>query len=109
VNHAKSLEEKLFFSLIKAHGPVVTSSFAREVKFENFFPTIMEEVLETVFGKMGKEIILIMLDERRSLGPHNIGEDPRSFIEGLEELVGSGAQVITKSVVKQMRSMMEIT
>ncbi len=109
VNQAKSLEEKLFFDLIKAHGPVVTSSFAREVKFENFFPTITDEVFETVFGELGKEILLRMLYEHRSVTPHRIGEDPRFFIEGLEELVGSGAQVIIKSVVRQMRSMMGIT
>jgi len=109
VNHAKSLEEKLFFSLIKAHGPVVTSSFAREVKFENFFPTITDEVLETMFGKIGKKIILRMLAERHSLTPHKIGEDPRFFIEGLQELVGTGAQVVTKSVARQMHSKMGIT
>lgn len=109
VNHAKSLEEKLFFGLIKAHGPVVTSSFARGVKFESFFPTITDEVLETVFGKIGKEVILRMLGERHSLTPHKIAEDPRFFIEGLEELIGSGAQVITKSLVTQMHSKMGIT
>ena len=64
----------------------------------------MEEVLETVFGELGKEVILIMLDERHSLMPHRIAEDPMSFIKGLEELIGSGAQVITKSVVRQMHS-----
>ena len=109
VNHAKSLEEKLFFGLIKAHGPVVTSSFAREVKFENFFPAITDEVLETVFGEIGKETILRMLNEHHSLTPHKIAEDPRSFIEGLEELIGSGTQVITKSVVRQMHWKMGIT
>ena len=109
VDHAKSLEEKLFFSLIKAHGPVVTSSFAREVKFENFFPAITDEVLETVFGEIGKETILRMLNEHRSLTPHKIAEDPRSFIEGLEELIGSGTRVITKSVVRQMHWKMGIT
>lgn len=109
VNQAKSLEERFFFSLIKAHGPVVTSSFAQEVKFEDFFPTIIEEVLGTVFGKIGKETILSLLDEHRSLTPQKIGDDPRSFIEGLEELVGSGAQVITKSVARQMHSKMGIT
>jgi len=109
VNHAKSLEEKFFFSLIRAHGPVVTSSFAREVKFENFFPPIMDAVFETVFGEVGKETLLRMLDERHSLTPHRIAEDPESFIEGLEELVGSGAQVITKLVVRQMHSKMGIT
>lgn len=109
VNHAKSLEEKFFFSLIKAHGPVVTSTFAREVKFENFFPTIADEVLETVFGKIGKKTILRMLDEHHSLMPHRLAEDPRSFIEGLEELIGSGAQVITKSIATQMHSEIGIT
>jgi anti-sigma regulatory factor (Ser/Thr protein kinase) len=109
VNNAKSLEEKIFLSLIKAHGPVVTSTFAREVKFENFLPAIMDEVLETVFGEIGKETLLRMLDELHSLTPQKIAEDPGSFIDGLEELVGSGAQVIAKSVVRQMCSKMGIT
>ena len=90
LNQVKSLEEKFFFSLIKAHGPVVTSSFAREVKFENFFPTITDEVLETVFGKMGKKTLLRILDEHHSLTPHKLAEDPMSFIEGLEELMVPG-------------------
>jgi hypothetical protein len=113
VNHAKSLEEKLFFGLVKAHGPVVTSGFAQEVAFENFFPTIMEDVLENVFGEMGKEIILITLDKRHSLTPgareRRIAEDPMSFVEGLEELVGSGAVVIKKSVAREMLWQMGIT
>jgi len=109
VNDTKSLDEKFFFNLIKAHGPVVTSSFARKVKIESFFPTIMGEVLETVFGEIGKKTILRMLDEHHSLTLHKTAEDPVSFIEGLEELVGSGAQVITKVVARQMHSKMGIT
>jgi hypothetical protein len=109
VNQIKSLEEKFFFSLIKAHGPVVTSSFARQVRFEDFFPIIMDEVLETVLGEIGKETILRILNERHSLQPHKIAEDPKSFIDKLEELIGSGAQVITKSVVREMHSKMGIT
>ena len=108
VNHAKSLEEKLFFSLIKAHGPVVTSSFARQVKFEDFFPTMIEEVFETVFGEMGKETLLRTLYERNSLTPYRIAENPEAFIEGLERMIGSGAQVVTKLLAKQMHSKMGI-
>jgi len=85
------------------------NSFAQEVNFEKFFPSIMDEVLETMFGKIGKKTILRMLDKRNSLTPHKIAEDPSSFIEGLEDLVGSGAQVITKSLVRQMHSKMGIT
>jgi len=109
VNQAKSLEEKFFFSLIKAHGPVVTSSFARELKFENFFAKITDEVLETVFGYIGKESILRMLEEYYSLTPHKLAEDPNSFVQGLEQLIGSGAQVITKSMVRQMHSKIGMT
>jgi len=113
VNHAKSLDEKDFFSLIKAHGSVITSSFAQEVQFEDFFLTIMEGVLENVFGEMGREIILITLDKSHSLTPgareHRIAEDPNSFVEGLEELVGSGAVVIKKSVAREMFWKMGIT
>jgi hypothetical protein len=109
VNHAKSLDEKLFFGLIKAHGPVVTSTFAREVKIENLFPTIMEEALETIFGKKGGKKILKILDKRHPLTPHNLAEDPDLFTEGLEKLIGPGAQVITKMVVNQMQSKIGIT
>ena len=108
VKHAKSLEENLFFSLIKAHGAVVASSFARQVKFENFFPTIREEVFETVFGEMGKKTLLRMLYERHSFTPHKIAENPKAFIEALEELIGSGAQVIAKLLVKEMHFKMGI-
>ncbi len=101
-NHAKFLDEKFFISLIKAHGPVVTSSFAQEITFENFFPPISHNVLETMFGEMGKKIILEILAERYSLTPHKIAEDPVAFIEGLEKLIGSGSYVITKSLVRQM-------
>ena len=109
MNHAKSLEDRFFFGLIKAHGPVVTSSFAQEVKFENLFPAILDKVLEDMFGEMGKEAILRILDDRYALKSQKIVEDPTSFIQGLEELVGSGAQVITRSVVAQIHSKMGIT
>ena len=108
MNHAKSLEDKFFFSLIKAHGPVVTSSFAQEVKFRNLFPTILDDVLETIFGHIGKEAILGILYERHLLTPRNIVEDPAAFLQGLEELFGSGAQPIVKSLAAQMHSTMGI-
>ena len=113
VNQAKSLEEKLFFSLINAHGPVITSRFAQDVAFENLFFPIMEDVLENVFGKIGREVILITLDKYHSLTPGErerwIAEDPMSFVEGLEELVGSGAVPITKSVAREILWKMGIT
>jgi hypothetical protein len=109
VKHAKSLEEKIFFDLIKAHGPVVTTSFALEINFEDFFATITNEVLERVFGEKGKETLLRLLCEGQSLTLHKIGEDPRSFVEGLEELLGSGAKVVTLAVVEQMHAKMGIT
>lgn len=109
VNHAKSLEEKFFFTLVKAHGPVVTSCFAQEVEFEKIFPAIIDETLEAIFGETGKETIFRILEERHSLKSQNMVKDPEALVEGLEELVGSGAQVITKSVAKQMHSKIGIT
>jgi hypothetical protein len=109
VNQAKSLEGILFFNLMKAHGPVITRSFAREVCFEHLFSKIVMETLATVFGDAGKETILRMLEERLSLQADNIVDDPKDFVESLEILLGSGAQLITKSVVKQIHSTMGIT
>ena len=104
VTHTKSLKDKLFLSLIKAHGPVITHSFAQEVKFEELFPTIMVEALDTVFGNVGRKLILGLLEDRLPPGPDRISGDPSSFIEGLEEVVGSGAHVIAKSVVSEIHS-----
>lgn len=104
VNHTKSLKEKHFFSLIKAHGPVVTTSFAQEVQFETFFPTTVNRVLENIFGKIGQQTILNMLANRHSFTLCQLAEHPDYFIEELRELVGSGERVITKSIVNQMHS-----
>jgi hypothetical protein len=110
VNHAKSLEEKLFFNLIKAHGPVVTSSYAQEVKFENFFPTIVSVVFRTVFDDLGSEILLGMLGEQSLVKPFaRIGENPGAFVEGLEELLGSGAKGIIKLIGQETFSEIGLT
>jgi len=76
--------------------------------FEYFFPTVLDEVLEDVFGDSGKRAILRMCDEHYSLTPRKIAENPMSSIEGLGKLVGSGAPVITKWVATGMRSKMGI-
>ncbi|UCC58332.1 MAG: hypothetical protein JSW14_08345, partial [Candidatus Bathyarchaeum sp.] len=74
------------------------------------FPTIVREVLDTVFGEMGEEAILRMLEEHYSIKPFvSIGEDPGSFTEGLEALIGSGAQVVTRLVAERMYAKMGIT
>lgn len=109
VNHVKSLEEQSFFSLIQAHGPVVTSTFAQEVRFQRVFPAITYEVVEDVFGETGKKTILRMLKDQSSFTPQKIGEDPNCFIQRLNQLLGSGAQVITKTVATRMQTRMGIT
>ncbi|MDH5783184.1 MAG: hypothetical protein OEZ35_05925, partial [Candidatus Bathyarchaeota archaeon] len=70
--------------------------------FENFFSAISQNVLEAMFGEMGRKVILEILAERYSLTPHKIAEDPVAFIEGLEKLIGSGSYVVSKSLVRQM-------
>jgi hypothetical protein len=62
-----------------------------------------------VLGEMGKETLLRLLHEHHSITPHTVGEDLKSLIERLKELLGSEAQLITKSIVKQMHSKMGIT
>lgn len=109
VNHIQSHREKLFFNVIKAHGPVVTSTFAQEVRFETLFSTITSEVLEDIFGDTGKEAILRILEQHRSFTLQKIGEDHGSFIQRLHRLLGSGAETITKTVATQMQTEMGIT
>jgi len=109
VSHAKSLQEEFFLNLVKAHGPFITSSFAQEVKFETFFPPIMNQTLESVLGEEGKETLLRLLYEHHSITLQNICEDPKSFLRGLEKSLGSGAQILKKSMVRQIYSKIGIT
>ena len=102
VHHIRSLEIDAFSSLLRAHGPVLTHSFAQEVIFEDFFLEIIDDVLETIFGETGKETIMRILDERLSFTPTEIGESPKVFLEGLEDIVGSGARVVAKSIAARM-------
>ncbi len=101
-DHAKSLDDISFFNLLHAHGPVITHSFAQEVLFEDLFATITDEVLETIFRNSGKKTIMQMLGERRPLTSEEITQQPRVFFEGLEEVVGSGAQIVAKAILKKM-------
>jgi hypothetical protein len=113
VNHATSLEAANLFRCVKAHGPIVTAQFAQEVAFETFFPAIMEEVLEGVFGELGKELILVMLDPRHSLisgeRERRIADDPAGFVDRLEDLLGSGAVAVKQSMAREVLGKMGIT
>lgn len=109
INQARSLEGLLFLDLMKAHGSVITRNFAQEVCFEHFFSKIVIETLATVFGDVGKEMILRMLEEHLSLDVDKIVDDPKTFIGSFETVFGSGAHLITKSIVNQIHSMMGIT
>jgi hypothetical protein len=69
--------------------------------------------LEEIFGELGKELILIMLDDRHSLisgeRERRIASDPASFVDRLEDLLGSGATVVTQSVARDLLGKLDLT
>jgi hypothetical protein len=73
----------------------------------------MEEVLEGVFGELGKELILVMLDPRHSLisgeRERRIADDPAGFVDRLEDLLGSGAVAVKQSMAREVLGKMGIT
>lgn len=105
INHIKLLDANLFLNLIKAHGFTITPSFANEVNFESFYPSIVEEELQTVLGPTAVQAVLWHLERKYSITKEKIGENPEAFMASLEGFFGSGgAELLKKEILEELYS-----
>jgi hypothetical protein len=63
---------------------------------------VIDETIRQVFRDAGAEVIYDFLEKNSRLKPGEIAEKPEAFSAGLERLLGSGAPVIEKLILKNL-------
>lgn len=65
---------------------------------------VVEETMKHVFKEKGAEVIYVFIENNSHLKLGEIAEKPEVFSAGLERLLGSGATVIEKLILKNLFS-----
>jgi hypothetical protein len=73
-------------------------------KFDKLLLKIIDEELKHIFGEAATSLIYNHLESNHSLKREEIPEKLEVFIRGLEEFLGSGAQVIQKITLQKLFS-----
>ena len=71
-------------------------------KLEDLLPKVIDETLQYVFKEDGGKIIRNFIGNRCHLKRKEIAEKPEVFSAGLEKILGSGARVIEKLILKNL-------
>ncbi len=73
-------------------------------KFDKLLLKIIDEELKHIFGEAATSIIYNHLEVNHSLKREEIPEKLEGFTRGLEEFLGSGAQVAEKMTLQKLSS-----
>jgi len=73
-------------------------------KFDKILLDVVDQGIRDVFGETAVQFIYDYLDKNSSLGRDDIPKKPEIFVEGLEEMLGSGAKVVEKLILKNLYS-----
>ena len=69
---------------------------------------VVDETLEQVFREIGTKVIYCFLENNSHLKREDIVDEPEAFSAGLERLLGSGAPVIEKLILKNFYCKLEL-
>ncbi|NIP67341.1 hypothetical protein GWN63_06510 [Candidatus Bathyarchaeota archaeon] len=69
---------------------------------------VIDDTLKHIFREGGARVIYNTLEDRFQLKQEDIGEKPHVFSAGLEELLGSGAPVIERLILKELNSRLQL-
>ena len=73
-------------------------------KFDKILLDMVDQGIREVFGETGVQFIYNYLERSASLRRDDIPEKLEIFVEGLGEMLGSGAMVVEKFVLKNLYS-----
>jgi len=76
--------------------------FQRIEKLESLLPKMINETLKQVFKEDGAKAIWVFIENNSHLKREEIAEKPEVFSDGLDRLLGSGARVIEKFILKNL-------
>jgi len=69
---------------------------------------VVDETMKQVFKEKGAEAIYVFIENNSHLKREEIAEKTEVFSAGLERLLGSGATVIEKLILKKLYSKLEL-
>jgi len=77
-------------------------------KFDRILLDVVDQGLKDVLGEPAVRFIYDYLETNSSLKREDIPKKPETFVEGLEEMLSSGAKVIEKLILKNLCSHLEV-
>jgi len=89
-------------SWIELKKEVLEDTSKKGKKLGYLLPNMVDETLEQVFKKDSTKIIFDYIKTKCHLKREEIAEKPEVFSDGLERLLGSGAPVIEKLILKNL-------
>jgi len=76
----------------------------KEEKLDNLLPNLVDETLKYVFSETGAKVIYNYIENDCHLRLEEIVQKPEVFSNSLRKLLGSGALVIEKIILKNLYS-----
>jgi len=101
LDHVKTLGEKFFLEIAKAHGHLLCAD--PEIGGEIFFKSV-DQGLEKALGTVAKEMIFYNLKKRYGLEKGDIPEKFMALHEALEDLFGIGVEPLESMIFKELYS-----
>ena len=77
-------------------------------KLDRLLTTIVDDTLQEIFKDVGAAAIYRFLEEKSQLRREEIAEKPKIFSTSLERLLGSGAPVIEKLILRKLHSALNL-
>lgn len=75
---------------------------------DDLLANVVDETLRQVFREEGSKVIYVFIENNCHLKREEIAEKPKVFSASLERLLGSGAPVIEKLILKNLHSKLEL-
>ena len=75
---------------------------------DNLLLEVVDQTMKQVFTETGTKVIYDFLRNNSRLERRGIAEKPKIFSTGMKKLLGSGAPVIEKMILKNLYSKLEL-
>ena len=89
-------------ALLKKHASVRTRKVEKEGSLNNLLLSVIDETMKYIFREEGAQVVYTFLENSSHLKREEIVEKPKVFSAGLEKLLGSGAPLVKKIILKNL-------
>ena len=95
--------------LVRIHSHSITPKSIQKVDFQNFFLESVDNTFKHILGESGTEAVYHFLEDGCKLPKNSIGDKMNLFNEALNNLFGTGGNILQKEVLKDVCSKLGLT